>query len=223
MRVLIMLATVALLGGCGGEAASDPPADADHAQTSQNGAAAEAAAPKADIFTVRLDTEAGAITLALDSKHAPVTTANFLRYVDEKRLDGTYFYRAAPTPGTHGRGLIQGGTHRVYARMLPGIEHEPTSRTGLRHVDGTISMARLAPGTATGDFFITVGAMPSMDSPAGGKGDDVGYAAFGHVTRGMDVVRHILAAPTLANAGRGAMRGQMIAKPVKIVSARREP
>ncbi len=219
MRVLILLATFALLAGCGRESPTDAPAGANL----QNAATAETAAPKADIVTVRLDTEAGPITLALDAKHAPITTANFLRYVDEKRLDGTYFYRAAPTPGARGRGLIQGGTHRVYTRMLPGIEHEPTSRTGLHHVDGTISMARLAPGTATGDFFITVGAMPSMDAAAGGKGDDVGYAAFGHVTGGMDVVRHILAAPTLANAGRGAMRGQMIAKPVKIISAKRAP
>jgi peptidyl-prolyl cis-trans isomerase A (cyclophilin A) len=222
MRVLIMLATVALLAGCGGEAPADAPAGANLARTSQS-ATAEPAAPKADIVRVRLDTEAGAIILALDSRHAPITTANFLRYVDEKRLDGTYFYRAAPTPGAHGRGLIQGGVHRIYTRMLPGIEHEPTSRTGLRHVDGSVSMARLAPGTATGDFFITVGAMPSMDAPAGGKGDDVGYAAFGHVAGGMDVVRHILAAPRFPNAGRGAMRGQMIANPVKIVSANRVP
>ncbi len=223
MRVPIILAALGLLAGCGSGTPSEAPNAANLSQPAENAAAAAAPAPRADRVTVRLDTEAGAITLAIDSKHAPITSANFLRYVDEGRLDGTYFYRAAPTPGTRGRGLIQGGVHRVYTRMLPGIEHEPTSRTGLRHVDGTVSMARLAPGTATGDFFITVGAMPSMDAPAGGKGDDVGYAAFGRVTGGMDVVRRILAAPTIAHAGRGAMRGQMIAKPVKIVDARRVP
>jgi peptidyl-prolyl cis-trans isomerase A (cyclophilin A) len=219
MRVPILLAALGLLAGCGSETPTDAPPAANLSQPAENAAVAPDA--KADKVAVRLDTEAGPITLALDAKRAPVTTANFLRYVDEGRLDGTFFYRAAPTPGTRGRGLIQGGVHRVYTRMLPGIEHEPTSRTGLRHVDGTVSMARLAPGTATGDFFITVGAMPSMDAPAGGRGDDVGYAAFGRVAAGMDVVSHILAAPTVADAGRGAMRGQMIAKPVKIVSAKR--
>ena len=222
MRVMIILATLGLLAGCGGEAPADAPAGANLAQPA-NDAMPPPPRVEADSVPVRLDTEMGAITLALDSRHAPITTANFLRYVDENRLDGTFFSRAAPTPGTRGSGLIQGGVHRVYTRMLPGIEHEPTSRTGLRHVDGTVSMARLAPGTASGDFFITVGAMPSMDAPAGGKGDDVGYAAFGRVTDGMDVVRRILAAPTLPNAGRGAMRGQMIVRPVKIVSARRLP
>ena len=107
--------------------------------------------------------------------------------------------------------------------MLPGIAHEPTSRTGLRHLDGTVSMARLAPGTAAGDFFITVGPMPQMDSRGGGGDKAAGFAAFGRVSGGMDVVRNILAAPTIPNAGRGALRGQMIAKPVKIVSASREP
>lgn len=220
----LRLAALALLClslvGCGeGDRTSASP------QANLTAPAADAAMPPqpvaADVVTIRLDTDKGAITLALDAKRAPVTAANFLRYVDEKRLDGTYFYRAAPTPGTRGRGLIQGGVHRVYTRMLPGIAHEPTSRTGLRHVDGTVSMARLAPGTATGDFFITVGAMPSMDAPARGKGEDVGYAAFGRVTGGMDVVRSILSAPTIADAGRGAMRGQMLARPVKIVHARR--
>lgn len=220
MRLLILFAITGMLAGCGGDGSTDVPPAAILSEPAVN---AVMPPPKieAELVNVRLDTDEGAITLALDARRAPVTTANFLRYVDEKRLDGTFFYRAAPTPGTRGRGLIQGGVHRVYRRMLPGIEHEPTSRTGLRHVDGAVSMARLAPGTATGDFFITVGAMPSMDAPAGGKGSDVGYAAFGRVTGGMDVVRDILAAPTIADAGRGAMRGQMLARPVKIVSAKR--
>ena len=105
-------------------------------------------------------------------------------------------------------------------RALPPIDHEPTGETGLRHVDGTVSMARAAPVGAMGDFFIIVGgAMPAMDS----KGGEPGFAAFGRVEEGMDVVRRILAAPVVPGAGRGAMRGQMLEKPVRIVSARRLP
>ena len=108
---------------------------------------------------------------------------------------------------------------------LPPIAHEPTSRTGLRHVDGTISMARLEPGSAMGDFFIVSGAIPSMDQgnrrPGSGNNDNQGYAAFGRVTEGMDVVRRILAGGTIENAGAGAMRGQMLERPVRIVRATR--
>jgi peptidyl-prolyl cis-trans isomerase A (cyclophilin A) len=186
--------------------------------------AAAQRAPTPAIVRVALDTSAGTIMLALDARRAPVTTANFLRYVDQRRFDGTSFYRAARTPGARGRGFIQGGIRRTARRALPQIAHEPTSRTGLRHLDGTISMARMAPGTAMGDFFIIVGgAMPAMDANPRGAGDRQGFAAFGRVAGGMDVARRILAAPTVPNAGRGAMRGQMITAPVRIVSARRVP
>ena len=168
---------------------------------------------------VRLETEAGPILLALDHKKAPVTSANFVRYVDEKRFDGTFFYRAARTRAATGRGFVQGGIRHSARRAFPPIAHEPTTGTGLKHVDGTVSMARAAPAGAMGDFFIVVGgAMPAMDSKPG----EPGFAAFGRVEEGMDVVRNILAAPVVANAGRGSMRGQMIEKPVRIVAARRE-
>ena len=177
-------------------------------------------APLADIVRVRLETEAGPILLALDHRKAPVTTANFVRYVEAKRLDGTFFYRSARTKGSTGRGFVQGGIRHSARRAFPPIAHEPTAKTGLRHVDGTVSMARAAPAGAMGDFFIIVGgAMPSMDSRPGTPG----FAAFGRVEEGMDTVRALLAAPTVPNAGRGPMRGQMIEKPVKILSARREP
>jgi peptidyl-prolyl cis-trans isomerase A (cyclophilin A) len=175
-------------------------------------------APLPDVVRVRLDTEAGPILLALDNKRAPVTTANFVRYAEQKRLDGTFFYRAARTKGADRRGFVQGGIRHSARRSLPPIAHEPSTATGLEHVDGTVSMARAAPAGAMGDFFIVVGgAMPSMDAKPGSPG----FAAFGRVAEGMDVVRAILAAPTVANAGRGSMRGQMIEKPVRIVSARR--
>lgn len=173
---------------------------------------------------VALETSEGRIVVELATKQAPITTDNFLRYVDQKRFDGTNFYRAARTPRTKGLGFIQGGARKNdYRRILPAIAHEPTNKTGLHHLDGTISMARTAPGTAMGDFFITSGAAPGMDAHPGAKGDNAGYAAFGHVVSGMNVVKKILAGRTLPNAGEGAMRGQMLAQPIRIISARRVP
>ncbi len=176
-----------------------------------------AALPAAAAVKVRLETSAGAIVVALEPRRAPITTANFLAYVDEKRFDGTSFYRAARSRRDPALGLIQGGTdHRVAGARLP-IAHEPTSRTGLRHVDGTISMARNAPGTAMGDFFITIGPAAYLDARPGA----VGYAAFGRVVSGMDVVRRILALPTYPGGRSVATKGQQIIEPVRIIRARR--
>jgi peptidyl-prolyl cis-trans isomerase A (cyclophilin A) len=220
IRRFPILALGLLLYAACGEA---PPEKAPAAAANVQNNAAEAPPPLADRVAVTLTTSEGEISLELDGRRAPVTTANFLRYVDDRRFDGTFFYRAARTRGSEGRGFVQGGIRRDYRRMFDPIRHEPTSETGLRHVSGTVSMARTTPGTAMGDFFITVGDMPSMDR--GGRssetGDNEGYAAFGRVTGGMDVVRRILAAPTVPNAGRGAMRGQMMVAPVQIVSVRR--
>lgn len=215
IRRLALLACAALaVAGCEGPPAPAEPAAANEAQV------ARPRAPLGDVVRVRLETEAGPILLALDAKHAPVTAANFIRYVDEKRFDGTFFYRSARTKGAAGRGFVQGGIRHSARRAFPPIAHEPSTRTGLRHVDGTVSMARAAPAGAMGDFFIVVGgAMPAMDEKPG----EPGFAAFGRVEEGMDIVRAILASPTVANAGRGPMRGQMIEKPVRIVTARREP
>ncbi len=205
-----------LLAGC--DATSEAPAPPANSNVAANETGVAAPKPLPDIVRVRLETDAGPIVLALDAKRAPVTTANFVRYVDEGRFDGTSFYRAALTRGTKDRGFIQGGIRRNYRRMFAPIAHEPTSETGLRHEPGTISMARSESGAgAMGDFFITVSAQPAMDAKPG----DEGYAAFGKVVEGMDTVRRILASPTVADAGRGAMRGQMIEKPVAIVSAKR--
>lgn len=184
--------------------------------------AAEAVAPaptaQEEPVTVRLETSLGAIVIALDPVHAPVTTANFLRYVDQNRLAGTGFYRAMQVGEG---GLIQGGTRNEPKHTLPPIAHEPTSQTGLKHLDGTISMARYAPGSAAGDFFIAVGDLPSLDANPDAEGDNLGFAAFGRVVEGMDVVKRILAAPTSPTEGEGVMRGQMIAEPVKILAAMR--
>lgn len=173
------------------------------------------AAPAPGKVLVRLDTTVGPITLALDRRHAPITTENFLRYIDEKRLIGTAFYRASRAGKD--RGLIQGGTRNAANRTLPPIAHEPTSRTGLRHVTGTISMSREKPGSATGDFFITVGDMPIYDA----HGKNLGFAAFGQVVAGMPTVRRILNAPTTRHSGYEGMRDQMITAPIIITGTRR--
>jgi peptidyl-prolyl cis-trans isomerase A (cyclophilin A) len=174
--------------------------------------AATAAPPR-----VRLETAAGPIVIELEMKRAPITATNFLRYAEEKRLDGTFFYRAARRRNNPKTGLVQGGiNHRVVRARTP-IPHEPTSRTGLRHIDGTVSMARNAPGTAMGDFFITVGPAAYLDARPG----SAGYAAFGKVVQGMELVRRMLAAPTYPGGRLENTKGQQIIAPIRIVSARR--
>lgn len=183
--------------------------------------AAPAPQPAYKTVPVTLTTSAGVVTVAVEVERAPITAANFLRYVDQKRLDGTVFYRGFTFPERPDIGLVQGGTQQDPKRVLKGIVHEPTSRTGLTHDDGALSMARGAPGTANGDFFIIIGEMKGLDADPKGAGDNQGFAVFGHVTSGMDVVKAIAAAPKSPTAGVGAMKGQMLAAPVKILSARR--
>jgi peptidyl-prolyl cis-trans isomerase A (cyclophilin A) len=166
-----------------------------------------------------METAEGPITLALEKDRAPLTTANFLRYVDERRFDGTGFYRAMRLGSD--QGLIQGGVRGDPKRLKPPVAHEPSTVTGLVHGEGTISMARGAPGSAQGDFFITLGPLPSLDADPKREGDRDGFAVFGRVVDGMDVVRRILAAPTSPTQGEGVMKGQMIAAPVAIRSVRR--
>lgn len=174
-------------------------------------AAAPAPSPAPNIVRVRLDTAAGPITLALDARRAPKTTANFLVYVDDGRFEGTRFFRAARRKDRPG-GFVEGGIGTDPRRVLPGVALEPTSRTGLKHIDGAISMARYErEDSATGNFSIMIGANPSLDARPGLPG----YAVFGRVIGGMDVVKRILAQPT-SPGGAGAMNGQMLAPPVII-------
>jgi len=181
--------------------------------------------PLAAVERVAITTEIGTIELALDGAHAPVSTANFLHYVDTRRFDGITFYRAMHLAwGDQPNGLIQGG-QRDPRRLFPPIAHEPTSQTGVHHKVGTISMARNAPGTAVADFSILLSDMPGLDAdPASADPEaQAGYAAFGQVTSGMEVVRAIWDAPISATLGEGFLRGQMIDKPVKVLSVRRLP
>jgi peptidyl-prolyl cis-trans isomerase A (cyclophilin A) len=168
---------------------------------------------------VLLTTSAGPITVEVEKDRAPITAANFLRYVDQKRLDGASFYRAVKVQA--GFGLVQGGVNNALKKVLPPIKHEPTTQTGLSHLDGTISMARNAPGTAQGEWFITVGDQKTMDANPANPGDNLGFAAFGHVVEGMDVVRAILDLPTSPTKGPPGMQGQMLEPEVRIVTARR--
>jgi len=176
-------------------------------------------APPADV-RIALDTSAGRIVIAVHEDKAPVTAANFLRYVDQKRFDGTSFYRGV---GAADYGFVQGGAQNDPGRILPPIKHEPTTQTGLTHDDGALSMARYAPGSATGDFFIVLGQMPAMDAHPEAPGDNQGFAVFAHVVEGMDVVKTILAAPKSPTAGEGVMKGQMLEQPVKILTTRQMP
>ena len=181
----------------------------------------QAEAPKPATVFVMIETAQGAIVIEVEKERAPITAANFLRYVDEKRFDGAAFYRSFSIGDDFG--LLQGGV-RTVAKLLPPIAHEPTSETGLSHKTGTVSMARAAEGTAQSDFFIVIGDMSSLDAKPDQPGDNSGFAAFGHVVEGMDIVRALMAgeiSPTLG-ADNG-MQGQMLAAPVKIVSARRAP
>ncbi|MEI9851355.1 MAG: peptidylprolyl isomerase [Sphingomonas sp.] len=172
--------------------------------------------PIPGMVRVRIVTTEGNIVVALDARRAPKTTANFLAYVDDGRLADTNFYRASRMPGTPGRGFIQGGIGTDARRMLAPLPLEPTSVTGLRHTDGTISMAHGDFADAANcNFSILVGASPGLDARPGSRG----FAAFGKVVAGMDVVKRILAKPS--GGGRGAMKGQMILAPVRILRAER--
>ncbi len=146
--------------------------------------------------------------------HAPVTTANFLHYVDTHRFDGESFYRAMKVGDG---GLVQGGIRSNGLKLYPPIKHEPTSETGLHNVAGAISMANGGPGTARADFFILASDIPALDATA----TDPGFAVFGHVTEGMDVVQKILGSTVSPTKGEGAMKGQMLDPVVRIIKVER--
>ncbi|GAA4024510.1 peptidylprolyl isomerase [Sphingomonas swuensis] len=181
------------------------------AQASTQASPAATPAPLADLVQVELQTEKGRILLALDRGRAPLTTANFLRYVDAGRFDGITFYRAMPYGS--GNGLIQGGITKDSRLLYPPVAHEPASKTGIAHEAGTILLANAGPGTARSDFFITLGSIPFDDD----------FAPFGKVVEGMDVVKAIFASPTSPTKGVGAMKGQMLEPGIVIRSAKRVP
>lgn len=176
---------------------------------------ADAPLPRVEIVT-----NVGRIIAEIDTRKAPITGGNFLKYVDLKRLDGTIFYRTCHVAERFG--FIQFGVNGDPKRNLPPIKHEPTSVTGLKHLEGTLSIGRNAPGSARGEFTIAVGDQPGFDADPTRPGDNLGYAAFGRVVEGMDVVLKIFGAPINPNATvRGAFKGEVPAVAVKILTVRR--
>lgn len=189
-----LLATVLLCAGCSG------------------GAAAHAASPR-----VLMQTELGRIVVELDRKHAPVTTANFLRYVTERRYAGAAFYRTVRLDNQPNDAVkievIQGGLgFAPNKQRLAPIRQETTRETGIHHRDGTLSMARIRPGSASSEFFICIGDQPELDFGGRRNPDGQGFAAFGRVVEGMDVVREIHDRPA---------KGQLLTPPVRITAMRR--
>jgi len=171
---------------------------------------------------VRIETPNGSIVLELYTDKAPVTAGNFLRYVDENRYQGGVFYRALRLGFAPEKGLLQGGLNGRETKALPPIAHEPTSQTGIKHLDGTISMARFDPGTAKCEFFICVGDSPYFDADSKQPGDNQGFAAFGRVVEGMDVVRALHQLPVSPTEGEAyGMKGQILAPPVPITAIKR--
>ena len=169
---------------------------------------------------VAIETDKGTIVVELEDKKAPITATNFLAYVDRHRFDNGQFFRANRAKGAPGAGSIQ-GQPKPYSRRAPPIAHESTLKTGLKHTAGAISMGRDAPGSATADFFICASAQPYLDAKPGKSDAAQGYAVFGYVVQGMDVVKKILAGRTDGATNVPSMKGQILNPPVKIISMKR--
>lgn len=181
-------------------------------------AAAPLAALALPVVRVRIVTDLGPIVIELYPDKAPITVANFLAYADKHLLDGGSFYRTVGPKNDHNPAtisVVQGGLN-LDDGPLPAIAHETTKATGIRHTDGVISMARGDPGTAGSEFFICLGDNPALDFGGLRNPDGQGFAAFGKVVEGMDVVRKIHGAPTKSDDADPYLKGQILAKPVKI-------
>lgn len=165
--------------------------------------AGSVAAQSSQLPVVVIETTLGTITAEIDSVRAPISAANFLKYVDAGAYDGGRFHRTVH-PGNQPNDsvkieVIQGGTRQAEDRpRFPAIELERTNVTGLRHLDGTLSMARGGPNSATSDFFICIGPQPALDFAGNRNLDGQGFAAFGRVVSGIDVVRAIQRSPAEA-------------------------
>lgn len=152
---------------------------------------------------VLIETDYGNIEAVLYRDKAPITVNNFLRYIDEDLLEDARFYRVVlldpdNQPDNEVKiEVVQGGLFDDdHPDHQAPIEHETTEQTGIKHLDGTLSMARWGPGTATIDFSICVGDQPELDYKGGRNSDGWGFAAFGRVVKGMDVVRKIHRLPS---------------------------
>ena len=167
--------------------------------------------------TVLVVTDLGEITVAIDTEHAPHTAANFLRYVDGGAYDGGQFHRSVTMQNQPNNDIrievIQASVNRLRSEdNFNPIQLERTTVTGLRHLDGTISMARGGPDTATSSFFFCIGDQPSLDFGGNRNADGQGFAAFGQVVSGAEVIRKIQLQPT---------EGQRLEPLIRIVSVSR--
>jgi peptidyl-prolyl cis-trans isomerase A (cyclophilin A) len=170
------------------------------------------------IVRVLIQTELGDIEVEVDTARAPVTAANFLKYVDGKYYDGGRFHRTVkPDNQLNNKVKIEVIQASINPKRekdgFPPIKLERTNQTGLKHKNGTISMARDGPDTATSDFFICIGDQPSLDYGGERNPDGQGFAAFGRVVKGMEVVKKIQLAPA---------EGQTLTPPIKILKVRRK-
>jgi peptidyl-prolyl cis-trans isomerase A (cyclophilin A) len=174
---------------------------------------------------VRVQTELGDIVLELDPTRAPGTTANFLRYVDAGHYDGGTFHRTVTMDNQPESPVkievIQAGVNADRAKDgFPAIPLERTSVTGLAHKDGTVSMARGAPDSATSGWFICINDQPSLDFGGARNPDGQGFAAFGRVVSGMDVVRRIQRSPSSSNRTTNT-EAQRLTPPIKVIKVAR--
>jgi peptidyl-prolyl cis-trans isomerase A (cyclophilin A) len=172
---------------------------------------------------VALETDLGTILVEVYPQAAPVSAGDFLRYVDEGLYADAGFYRVVRPDNDHGTPVIsavQGGVLDLEAPAA-GIAHETTDATGLRHVDGTVSIARGPPGTGSAAaFFVVLGDQPSLDFGGMRNPDAQGFAAFGRVIGGMEVIREINAMKADAPTDDDYVRGQILVEPVRFRARR---
>lgn len=231
---LIALAALTALPAAAQQPASTPapavatpaPAPATTPATAASAAPAAPAAPAPKPYPkVKVETSEGAFVIELYPDKAPITVANYLKYVDRGLFVGAACFRASKPKDYAGNdyGLVQCG-QKDPAKKLPPIAHESTIKTGLTHgKDGVISMGRFAPGTAQADWSIMLGDMSYLDADKKNPAANPGFAAFGQVVEGLDVIRKIIVMPTDPNKGEGAMKGEILVKPVRINRVSRVP
>jgi len=181
------------------------------------------AAEELTTVNVEMTTSLGVIEMEIYTDAAPITATNFMRLVDGSHMDGGSFYRAVSPENDNGSpiiSVIQGGLGDAES-PFPPIAHETTADTGLLHVDGAVSMARADVGTASTELFICIGDQPALDFGAARNPDGQGFAVFGRVVRGMDVVNAIHTQPANTPTESAYMAGQILEEPVAIISIRR--